>query len=234
MLPFYCTTRNGNSVRISGTLMHVDAITLAAVSDELRLLLTGARIDTIIQPTEYALALQCYTSGGQGQGWQNRWLYLSAHPQLARLHLTSLKPAKIASEPPPFVMLLRKHLEGTRIESIVQPRWERVVEIIAGYRSAPDSDERVRFRLIIEVMGRVSNIIFCNEEGLILGSLKRIGADINRYRVIAAGVPYVPPPPQQRTVAGQVLPRLEPSIITAAQLVLSASTEVTPESEPSQ
>ncbi|HZT98152.1 MAG TPA: NFACT RNA binding domain-containing protein [Ktedonobacteraceae bacterium] len=214
--------------------MHVDAITLAAVSDELRLLLTGARIDTIIQPTEYALALQCYAPGGQGQGGQNRWLYLSAHPQLARVHLTSLKPAKIASEPPPFVMLLRKHLEGTRIESIVQPRWERVVEIIAGYRSSPDSDERVRFRLIIEVMGRVSNIIFCNEEGLILGSLKRIGAEINRYRVIAAGVPYVPPPPQQRTVAGQSLPRLEPTGVSAAQLSLCATEEEAPESEPLQ
>jgi predicted ribosome quality control (RQC) complex YloA/Tae2 family protein len=213
--------------------MHVDAITLAAVSDELRLLLTGARIDTIIQPTEYALALQCYAPGGQGQGGQNRWLYLSAHPQLARVHLTSLKPAKIASEPPPFVMLLRKHLEGTRIESIVQPRWERVVEIIAGYRSGPDSDERIRFRLIIEVMGRVSNIIFCNEEGLILGSLKRIGAEINRYRVIAAGVPYVPPPPQQRTVAGQSLPRLEPPAVSRTQLSLCAAEEGTPESEPS-
>jgi predicted ribosome quality control (RQC) complex YloA/Tae2 family protein len=92
----------------------------------------------------------------------------------------------------------------------------------------------LRFRLIIEVMGRVSNIIFCNEEGLILGSLKRIGADVNRYRIIAAGVPYVPPPQQQRTLAGQVLPRLEPTAVTAAQLSMGASEEAVPESEPSQ
>jgi predicted ribosome quality control (RQC) complex YloA/Tae2 family protein len=208
--------------------MHVDAITLAAVTDELRLLLIGARIDTIIQPTEYAIALQCYAPGSQGQGGQNRWLSLSAHPQLARVHLTALKPARIASEPPPFVMLLRKHLEGARVESIVQPRWERVVEIIAGYRS--DSDERVRFRLLIEVMGRVSNIIFCNEEGLILGSLKRVSAEMNRYRVVAAGAHYVPPPPQQRIVAGQALPRLEPTTITAAQLSMCAAEDTTAES----
>jgi predicted ribosome quality control (RQC) complex YloA/Tae2 family protein len=208
--------------------MHVDAITLAAVTDELRLILTGARIDTIIQPTEYAIALQCYAPGSQGQGGQNRWLYLSAHPQLARVHLTALKPARIASEPPPFVMLLRKHLEGTRIESIVQPRWERVVEIIAGYRS--QSDEPVRFRLLIEVMGRVSNIIFCNEEGLILGSLKRVSAEMNRYRVVASGAHYVPPPPQQRIVAGQSLPRLEPTTITAAQLSMCAAGDSTAES----
>src|SRR5437660_565969 len=204
--------------------MHVDANTLAAVADEWRILLASARIDTIIQPTEHAIAIQCYTPAAQGQGGQNRWLYLSAHPQLARAHLTALKPAKIASEPPAFVMLLRKYLEGARIETIVQPRWERVLEIIAGYRSG-ENDERVRFRLIIEIMGRVSNIILCNEDGLILGALKRVGADVNRYRVIATGVPYAPPPPQQRELAGKLLPRLEPTSVTAAQLSICAVEE---------
>lgn len=206
--------------------MHVDAITLAAVADEWRTLLTGARIDTIIQPTEHAVAIQCYAPpSGQAQGGQNRWLYLSSHPQLARVHLTARRPPKIASEPPPFVMLLRKYLEGARIETVVQPRWERVLEIVAGYRSSPDSEERIRFRLIIEIMGRLSNIIFCDEAGQILGSLRRVGADVNRYRVISAGIPYVPPPPQTRLVAGQSLPRLEPTTVTAAQLSTSASDE---------
>src|ERR1700676_3450074 len=152
--------------------VNVDAITLAAVADEWRTLLRNARIDTIIQPTEHALALQCYTPGahsddGQGgHGGQNRWLYLSAHPQFARAHITALKPPKIASEPPPFVMLLRKYLEGARIESIQQPRWERCIEIVAGYRSNSDSDERIHFRLIVEIMGRLSNIVFCDEQGM--------------------------------------------------------------------
>ena len=202
--------------------MYIDAITLAAVADEWRVLLTGARIDTIIQPTEHAIALQCYAPGLQGQGGHNHWLYLSAHPQLARAHLTTRKPAKIASEPPPFVMLLRKYLEGARIESIQQPRWERVLEIIAGHRAAPESDERIHHRLIVEIMGRLSNIIFCDEHGLILGSLKRVGAEVNRYRVIAANVQYIPPPPQQHTVAGQLLPRLEPTTVTVAELVTCA------------
>lgn len=211
--------------------MYVDAITLAAVADEWRKLLVGARIDTIIQPTEYAVALQCYAPNVQGQGGQNRWIYLSAHPQLARAHITALKPQKIVSEPPPFVMLLRKHLEGARIESIAQPRWERVLEIIAGYRN-PDSEERTRFRIIIEIMGRMSNIIFCDEKGLILGSLKRVGSDVNRYRTIAAGVNYVPPPPQQRMLAGQSLPRLEPTTVTAAQLSICAAAESSEEAAP--
>lgn len=203
--------------------MYVDTITLAAVVDEWRKLLRGARIDTIIQPSEYAVALQCYAPGLQGESGQNRWLYLSAHPQMARAHITALKPPRIASEPPPFIMLLRKYLEGTRIEAIEQPHWERVVEIISSHRVSPDSDERVRYRLIIEIMGRLSNIILCDEQGTILGSLRRIGADVNRYRVIAANVPYVPPPPQQRNFAGQMLPKLEPTTITAAQLSMCAA-----------
>jgi predicted ribosome quality control (RQC) complex YloA/Tae2 family protein len=205
--------------------MHIDAMTLAAVADEWRTLLTGARIDTIIQPTEHSIAVQCYSPGTQGQGGQNRWLYLSAHAQLARAHLTAFKPAKIASEPPAFVMLLRKYLEGTRIEAIQQPRWEREIEIIAGHGNAPNSEERIHYRLIVELMGRMSNIILCDEQGMILGSLKHVGADVNRYRVIVTNVRYVPPPPQQRTFEDQSLPRLEPTTITAAQLALCATEE---------
>jgi predicted ribosome quality control (RQC) complex YloA/Tae2 family protein len=119
-------------------------------------------------------------------------------------------------------MLLRKYLEGTRIEAIQQPRWERVIELIAGHRLGPDSDERVHYRLIIEIMGRLSNIIFCDEHDMILGSLKRIGTEVNRYRTIAANIPYVPPPPQQRTVAGQTFPKLEPTTITSTQLASCA------------
>jgi predicted ribosome quality control (RQC) complex YloA/Tae2 family protein len=203
--------------------MYVDALTLAAVADEWHTLLVGARIDAIIQPTEHAIAIQCYAPGGQGQGGHNHWLYLSAHPQLARAHITAFKPAKIVSEPPPFVMLLRKHLEGARIGSITQPRWERVLEIVVNYRSNLGSEERVYFRLVVEIMGRLSNIILCDQNGVIVGSLKRVSAEINRYRVIAAGVPYVPPPPQQRTLAGQTLPRLEPTTLTAAQLTECAA-----------
>ena len=205
--------------------VNVDAITLAAVADEWRTLLRNARIDTIIQPTEHALALQCYSPGAQGEGGHNRWLYLSAHPQFARAHITALKPPRIASEPPAFVMLLRKYLEGARIERIEQPRWERIVEIVAGYRSNPDSDERVRFRLIIEIMGRLSNIVFCDEQGMILGSLKRVGSDVNRYRTVVANVPYVPPPPQQRLYLGKAVPKLEPTTISADQLALCAASE---------
>ena len=205
--------------------MHVDAITLAAVADEWRTLLANARIDTIIQPTEHAIAIQCYAPAMQDSGaggGQNRWLYLSTHPQLARAHITARKPTRIQSEPPPFVMLLRKYLEGARIEAIQQPRWERVIELIASHRISPESQVRSHYHLIIEIMGRLSNIIFCDEHNMILGSLKRVGAEINRYRTITANIQYVHPPAQQRTFAGQTLPKLEPATVSAAELALCA------------
>lgn len=205
--------------------MYIDALTLAALADEWRVLLARARIDTIIQPTAYSLAFQCYAPGAEGQGGQNRWLNFSTHPQLARAHITARKPTKIASEPPPFVMLLRKYLEGTRVEAVEQPRWERVLVLVTSHPSSPGSEERTRYRLILEIMGRMSNIILCNEQGLILGSLKQVGADVNRYRVIATNVVYTPPPPQQRMFAGQSLPRLEPTSVTASQLALIPGNE---------
>src|SRR5947209_20630760 len=104
--------------------MYIDAITLADLADEWRLLLANARIDTIIQPTAHSIALQCYTPGTQEHSGQNRWLSLSAHPQLARVHITARKPERMASEPPAFVMLLRKYLEGTHVEAVSQSRWE--------------------------------------------------------------------------------------------------------------
>lgn len=205
--------------------MYIDAITLAALADEWRLLLARARIDTIIQPTEHSLAFHCYAPGETGQSGQNRWLYLSIHPQFARAHITARKPAKIVNEPPPFVMLLRKYLEGTRIETVIQSRWERILEIVASHPSASGGEERTRYRLILEIMGRMSNIILCDEQGMILGSLKHVGADINRYRVVASNVLYVPPPPQQRSFADQSLPRLEPTTVSAAQLSIIPGNE---------
>src|SRR5271166_6285356 len=81
--------------------MHVDALTLDAVADEFGQTLIGARIDTVIQPTPQALALQIYSRADH-----NRWLIASAHPQLARIHILERKPRKLVLDPPSFVMLL--------------------------------------------------------------------------------------------------------------------------------
>jgi predicted ribosome quality control (RQC) complex YloA/Tae2 family protein len=187
--------------------MNVDAQTLSAVADEFGRALIGARVDDIIQPTTHSIALQTYGSG------RNRWLIASAHPQLARIHYVGQKPRKLAQDPPAFVMLLRKYLEGARVLQVRQPPWERLVEIGCSHGQSG----RVVW-LVVEIMGRLSNLILRDEDGLILGALRQVGADENRYRTIAPHVPYRYPPPQTRVLHGTIVPRLPPEQVTARDL----------------
>ena len=191
--------------------MQIDALTLAALADEFERELHGARVDDVIQPTPHSIALQVWGGG------QNRWLFISAHPQLAHLRLTREKPRKLATEPPPFVMLLRKHLEGARIVAARQPAWERIVEL--GFaRGADIAEGRAATWLIAEVMGRFSNIILTDAERTILGALRLASADTNQYRAIMPHEPYRTPPPQTRTLAGTALPQLPGEDVTASDL----------------
>jgi predicted ribosome quality control (RQC) complex YloA/Tae2 family protein len=190
--------------------MHVDALTLSAIAGELRATLMGARIDDVIQPTPHAVALQCYGGG------RNTWLLASAHPQLARVHLVEGKPRKLAAEPPAFIMLLRKHLEGARIHAIQQPRWERLLEI--GFARGPVAMGAPVVWLVVETMGRISNVILRDDAGVIFGALNLVSAEVNRYRAIAPHVPYRYPPAQTRLQHGQPAPRLEGEDVSASAL----------------
>lgn len=191
--------------------MQIDALTLAALADEFERELRGARVDDVIQPTPHSIALQVWGGG------KNRWLFISAHPQLAHVRLTREKPRKLATEPPAFVMLLRKHLEGARIVAARQPAWERIIEL--GFaRGADVAEGRAATWLIAEVMGRFSNIILTDAERTILGALRLASADTNQYRAIMPHEPYRTPPPQTRTLAGDALPQLPGEDVTANDL----------------
>ena len=202
--------------------MQVDALTLAALADEFRSTLIGARVDDIVQPTPHAVALQTYGSG------HGHWLIMSAHPELARLHYVDRKPRKLVLEPPPFVMLLRKHLEGTRVTEVRQPRWERLIEL--GFRrpdfAHPEADRDLVW-LIIEIMGRISNLILRDSDGVILGALRQVSASENRFRTIAPHVPYRYPPEQTRMKAGELVPRLAPDLVSPSDLEIAASQALT-------
>jgi predicted ribosome quality control (RQC) complex YloA/Tae2 family protein len=193
--------------------MQVDALTLAAVASEFRSTLIGARIEDVIQPTPNAVALQTYGSG------RNRWLIASAHPQLARMHFTPRKPRKLVLDPPSFVMLLRKYLEGTRVIDIRQPPWERLIEI--GFM-VPETREHSALHgpawLVVEIMGRLSNLILRDDSGVILGALRQVGADENRFRTIAPHISYRYPPAQTRQLPDKAVPRLLPESVTAYDL----------------
>lgn len=195
--------------------MRVDALTLRAVASELQSWLEGARLDPIIAPTPHAIAMCAYSDG------QKRWLLLSAHPQLASVHLIPNKPQKLVAEPSTFVMLLRKYLEGGRVEFVKWEPWERIITL--GVRL---HDEH--YELIAEVMGNLANIILVNEDRMILGALHPVSSAVNHYRAILPGQPYIPPPKQTRTLGDEPLPKIIPEVVTAADLMTAAAAETKP------
>lgn len=192
--------------------MRADALTLWAVADELHGLIANARIDPVIAPTPHAVALCCYSGG------QNRWLLVSAHPQLARVHLLPAKPQKLVAAPSTFVMLLRKYLEGSRVHAVRAARWERVIALDVRHAGVDEPN----ITLIAEVMGNLANIILVDARGIVLGALHPVSQHVNHYRAILPGHPYVPPPPQTRTLAGATYPRIVPEAVTGADLLLAA------------
>ena len=88
--------------------MNLDALTLAAVRDELRARLLGGRVQHVHLPGDLGLALEVYAQG------RSHWLYCSAHPQHARLHLVSQRPPRTSDAVTPLLLLLRKYVDGAR------------------------------------------------------------------------------------------------------------------------
>lgn len=170
--------------------MSLDGIAIHGLAHELEEVLVGGRIDKIQQPDSTTITLSIRQPG------QNYKLLLSSNPQTARLGLTT-QTFPNPLQPPLFCMVLRKHLEGSKILSIRQMAWERVVQITCeGYDELGELTTRV---LIGEFMGKHSNIVLINpEKNTILDSIKRLSIDMSQYRQILPGLSYVAPPPQNK------------------------------------
>ncbi|WP_173916535.1 NFACT family protein [Halobacillus sp. Marseille-Q1614] len=171
--------------------MSFDGIVTRAITQELKEKLKTGRILKIYQPTETELI---FTIRKQRQ---NHTLLFSAHPSYARFHLTK-DGYHNPKEPPMLCMLLRKHLAGGFIEDIEQVEMERVVKFHIRSRNEI-GDETIK-TLIIEVMGKHSNIILINpEEGHIFDSIKHLPPSQNTYRTVMPGQPYKLPPEQGKS-----------------------------------
>jgi predicted ribosome quality control (RQC) complex YloA/Tae2 family protein len=101
--------------------MYFDALTLAAVADELEDTILGGRIQRVLLPSPLSVALEIYARGRRSH------LLLSAHPQFTRVHLTATKPSRGVERDTPLLLLLRKYVVGGRIAEIEQPELERVL-----------------------------------------------------------------------------------------------------------
>ncbi|RQD70328.1 MAG: fibronectin/fibrinogen-binding protein [Tindallia sp. MSAO_Bac2] len=166
--------------------MPLDGSMVLALKTELEKEVLNHRIDKIHQPEADEIIV---ITRGQGQ---NKKILLSAHSKYPRIHITNLTKTNPAT-PPMFCMLLRKHLIGNRIIGIYQPSLERIIEL--EMEGTDELNQLSKKRLIIEMMGKHSNIILVdNQNQNIMDSIKRIPIHISSKRQILPGLPYQYPP----------------------------------------
>lgn len=170
--------------------MAFDGITVAALVQELRDNLTGGRIAKIAQPEPDELLLTIKTPTGQ------RKLYISASASLPLIYLTDENKLSPMTAPN-FCMLLRKHIGNGRITSISQPKLERIISLhIEHLNELGDMCEK---KLIIEIMGKHSNIIFCDDKDMILDSIKHVSAQMSSVREVLPGRTYFIPDTMEKS-----------------------------------
>ena len=161
--------------------MPLDGICMQAVVEELRPALLGLRIDKVQQPARDQVILLL-------RGNQRLLLNAGANaPRIQLTHLTRGNPA----EPPMFCMLLRKHLVGGRVAAVTQPPLERLVRLELDVTD--EFGRPGRRTLVLEAMGRRSNLILLDGEGRIIDCLRRVDADMSASRQVLPGLYYEPP-----------------------------------------
>ena len=199
--------------------MPMDGLTLGFVAREMEEVLVGGRIDKVTQPEKDTLVLLIRA------GSANQRLLLCASPNNARCHLTTQNyPNPL--EPPMFCMLLRKQLLGGRIMSLKQIGGDRVVHLTVD--TVDELGDHVNRVLILEVMGRHSNLILTDGNGRIIDAARHVSQDMSRVRLIQPGLTYAPPPGQDKldpaeATAEKLLPYLEKNAALPLQKALGQS-----------
>ena len=167
--------------------MPMDGVMLGFIARELAQKLRDGRIDRVIQPERDEIHLLIRAQG------ENHRLLLSASPNAARVHLTA--HAKTGPmEPPMLCMLLRKHLGSGHIMDVRRVAGDRILEI--DIQALSELGDQVIRTLVIEIMGRHSNIILKNSDGRIIDASRHVDEDISRVRQVLPGLPYEYPPSQ--------------------------------------
>ena len=170
--------------------MAFDGITIANIVHELRENLLDGRINKIAQPETDELLLTIKTPKGQKR------LSISASASLPLIYLTETnKPSPMTA--PNFCMLLRKHINNGRITAITQPKLERIIRFEVEHLD--ELGDLCKKYLIIEIMGKHSNIIFCTEDNKIIDSIKHVSAQMSSVREVLPGREYFIPDTMEKS-----------------------------------
>ena len=169
--------------------MALDGIFLHLLSEELKEVLIGSKVDKIHQTQKVELVFTMRTRSGAYR------LLLSASGNAPRLHLTT-HSIENPPKPPMLCMLLRKHLGSATLVDIQQEGLDRILKLV--FSSVNELGDRVTRTLVIEIMAQYSNIILLDENGVIIDSVKRVDNTKSSVREVLPGLPYELPPGQNK------------------------------------
>lgn len=170
--------------------MSFDGLFVHSLTNELKNQLEGGRISKIQQPYANEVILKIRANR------KNVSLLLSAHPQYARVQLTET-PFENPLSPPQYCMILRKYLDGAVIESIEQKENDR--QLTFSFLSRNELGDMEHLSLIVEIMGRHSNILLVNkEDNRLIDAIRHVPASQNTYRTLLPGAEYRSAPEQNK------------------------------------
>ncbi|MCI9590112.1 MAG: fibronectin/fibrinogen-binding protein [Lachnospiraceae bacterium] len=191
--------------------MAFDGIVIANLVHDLKYAIEGGRISKIAQPEKDELLFQIKKDGNSVR------LLASASASLPLVYLTDTnKPSPMVA--PNFCMLLRKHIGSARIVSVSQPGLERIIEFTLEHLD--EMGDVCRKRLIIEIMGKHSNIIFCKEDGTILDSIKHVSAQVSSVREVLPGRMYFIPQTVEKADPFTVTPEAFSAVMSRTPMPL--------------
>lgn len=169
--------------------MALDGIVIANMVKELNHTITGGKINKIAQPENDELLLTIKNNKTQYR------LLISAGASLPLIYFTE-KNKTSPMTAPNFCMLLRKHIGSGRFTRIWQPGLERIIHFEIEHLN--ELGDLCKKDLVVEIMGKHSNIIFCDDKGMIIDSIKHVSAQMSSVREVLPGREYFIPATQEK------------------------------------